>query len=168
MKITISNNDHLYTGKFGFVAQGIVMTLATILAAYLLPGVHISNLWSAILTALVIALLNNFIRPILIVLTLPFTLFSMGLFLLFINAFIIMLASGLVPDFKVDGFWSALLFSLLLTLLNYLLELPHKWMNRKTFEEEDNPDSNNTYHSISDNENIEYTDYEEVDDNSTE
>ena len=94
MKITINNNQELYSGKFGFLAQVVVMTLATILAAYILPGVQISSVAAAILTAVVIALLNSFIRPILIVITLPFTILSMGLFLLIINALIILLASG--------------------------------------------------------------------------
>ena len=137
MKITFNNNQELYSGRFGFLAQTVVMTLAAILAAYILPGVHINSVASAIITAIVIALLNSFIRPILIVLTLPFTIFSMGLFLLIINAFIIMLASGLVPSFHVDGFWSALLFSLLLTLFDYLLELPNRLMRRPDYQHPD-------------------------------
>ena len=134
MKITINNNQELYSGKFGFLAQVVVMTLATILAAYILPGVQISSVAAAILTAAVIALLNSFIRPILIVITLPFTILSMGLFLLIINALIILLASGLVSSFHVDGFWSALLFSLLLTLFNYLLEIPNRLMRRPDYQ----------------------------------
>ena len=137
MKITLNNNKELYSGKFGFVAQVVVMTLATILAAYILPGVNITSVGAAILTAIVIALLNSFIRPILIVLTLPFTIFSMGLFLLIINAVIILLASGLVSSFHVDGFWSALLFSLLLTLFNYLLEIPNRLMRRPDYQHPD-------------------------------
>lgn len=129
------------------------MTLAVILAAYLLPGVHVESVWWAILTAIVISLLNSFIRPILIVVTLPFTIISMGLFLFIINAVVIMLASGLVRGFEVDGFGSALLFSLLLTILNYLLELPNKLMNRKTFEENDDD---------SDTDDEGFTPYEEV------
>ena len=137
MKLTISNNKELYSGKFGFVAQVVVMTLATILAAYILPGVHINSVGAAILTAIVIALLNSFIRPILIVLTLPFTIFSLGLFLLIINAVIILLASGLVSSFHVEGFWSALLFSLLLTLFNYLLEIPNRLTRRPDYQHPD-------------------------------
>lgn len=129
------------------------MTLAVILATYLLPGVHVESVWWAILTAIVISLLNGFIRPILIVVTLPFTIISMGLFLFIINAVVIMLASGLVRGFEVDGFGSALLFSLLLTVLNYLLELPNKLMNRKTFEENDDG---------SDTDDEGFTPYEEV------
>ena len=87
MKIVLSDRKDLYSGPWGFVAQLVVMTLATVLAAYLLPGVHINSVWTALLTALVIALLNTFLRPILIVLTLPFTIVSMGFFLLIINHF---------------------------------------------------------------------------------
>lgn len=159
MKITFHSNNDLYSGKFGFLAQVVVMTLACILAAYLLPGVHIDNIWTALLTSIVIALLNSFIRPILIVLTLPFTILSMGFFLLFINALIIMMASGLVNHFQVDGFWSALLFSLLLTLINYLLEIPNRLMRRPNYREEDNAQISDA-HTDTDDEG--YTPYEEV------
>ena len=124
---------HFYSGPWGFLAQVVVMTLATLLATWLLPGVTIDSVGAAIITAIVIAMLNSFIRPILIVLTLPFTIVSMGLFIFFINALIILLASGLVPRFHVDGFGSALLFSLLLTLFNYLLELPNRLMRRPVY-----------------------------------
>lgn len=131
---TIKITNTKYSGPWGFLAQLVVMTLAVILAQYILPGVHIDSLKAAILTALVISLLNNFIRPILIVLTLPFTIFSMGLFLLIINAVIILMTAGLVSQFHVDGFFSALFFSLLLTALNYLLEIPNRMMRRPEYQ----------------------------------
>ena len=129
MKINLSSQSDLYSGKFGFIAQTVVMTLAIILAAYILPGVHINSVGAAIITAIVIALL--------IVITLPFTVLTMGLFLLIINAVIILLASGLVSSFHVDGFWNALLFSLLLTLLNYLLEIPNRITRRPSYQHPD-------------------------------
>lgn len=134
MKIEINNSNRFYSGPLGFIAQLVVMTLAAILAAFILPGVHIDSVMAAILTATVIALLNSFIRPILIVITLPFTIFSMGLFLLIINALIILMAAELVNSFHVDSFWSALLFSLLLTGLNYLLEIPNRLMRRPEYQ----------------------------------
>lgn len=160
MKIVIGNSQNMYSGPLGFVAQVVVMALAAVLAAYLLPGVHIDSVWTALLTAAVIALLNNFIRPILIVLTLPFTVVTMGLFLLFINAVIIMLASGLVSHFRVDGFWNALLFSLLLTVINYLLEIPNRVMRRPDYQPSDSasPDSH-----VDTNEDG-FTPYEEIND----
>lgn len=157
MKIIIGNND-IHSGKYGFLARVIVMTLATILASYILPGVHVESVWTAVITAIVISLLNNFIRPILIVLTLPFTIMSMGVFLLIINAIIIILASGLVAKFHVDSFWNALLFSLLLTIFNYLLELPNKIMTKQQFKD------STKEHTKSQNEDGEYTEYEEITD----
>jgi len=135
MKITLSSNPPFYSGPWGFLAQVVVMTLATLLATWILPGVTIDSVGAAVLTAVVIALLNSFIRPILIVLTLPFTIVTMGLFIFFINALIILLASGLVSRFHVDGFGSALLFSLLLTAFNYLLEIPNRITRRPKYKE---------------------------------
>lgn len=161
MKITFGNNENLYAGRFGFLAQVIVMTLATILAAAILPGVKITSVGAAILTAIVIALLNSFIRPILIVITLPFTIVSMGLFLFIINALIIWLASGLLnPQFHVNNFGNALLFSLLLTLFNYLLEIPNRLMRHPNYQPSDqcSPDP----HTDTDDEG--FTPYEEIND----
>ena len=164
MKSTIGNNPDLYSGPLGFLAQVVVMTLAAILAAYLLPGVQIASVGTAVLTAVVITLLNSFIRPILIVITLPFTVVTMGFFLLVINAIIILLASGLVPKFHVDGFWSALLFSLLLTAINYLLEIPNRLTRRPKYQPSDQatPD----LHTYTDDEG--FSPYEEVDDDNQE
>ncbi len=161
MKITITNDPNRYSGPLGFLAQLIVMTLAAILAAYILPGVRIDSISAAIITAVVIALLNTFIRPILIVITLPFTVLSMGLFLVIINALIIMLASGLVSKFHVNGFGSALLFSILLTAINYLLEIPNRLMRRPKYQlaDEAQPDT----HTDTDEEG--FTAYEEVEEN---
>ena len=158
MRITIGNTHDLYSGRFGFLAQLIVMTLAVILAAYILPGVKVSSVGIAIITALVISLLNNFIRPILIVITLPFTVFSMGLFLFIINAIIILLASGLVSGFHVNGFGNALLFSLLLTAINYLLELPNRLMRRPNYQPSDQAQPDD--HTDTDEDG--FTPYEEV------
>lgn len=158
MKITITNDPNRYSGPLGFLAQLIVMTLAAILAAYILPGVQIDSVSAAIITAVVIALLNTFIRPILIVITLPFTVFSMGLFLVIINAIIIMLASGLVKHFHVSGFGSALLFSLLLTAINYLLEIPNRLMRKPKYQPYDSQQSDT--HTDTDDDG--YTAYEEV------
>jgi putative membrane protein len=86
--------------------------------AYVLPGIEIKDFFSAIATALVIALLNAFVKPVLVILTLPVTIFTLGLFLLVINAVIIMIADRFVEGFAVKNFWYALLFSVLLTIIN--------------------------------------------------
>ncbi len=86
--------------------------------AWFLPGIEIKDFFSALATALVIALLNAFVKPTLVILTLPVTVFTLGLFLLVINAGIIMIADRFVEGFAVKNFWYALLFSVLLTILN--------------------------------------------------
>jgi putative membrane protein len=104
------------------IAQILVSGLAVIISSYLLPGVHVADFITAVIVAAVLALLNAFIRPILIVLTLPITVLTLGFFLLVINALIILLTSHLVKGFTVDGFWWALLFSIILSIINSFFE----------------------------------------------
>jgi putative membrane protein len=99
------------------------MALAIFLIASFMPGVEVQGMSAAILVSLVIILLNIFLKPVLIFLTLPITVVSLGLFLLVINAAIILIASNLLKSgFKVDGFWVALLFSILLSITNSFIE----------------------------------------------
>ena len=100
-----------------FIAQLIVSALAVIVSSMILPGVHVDNALIAIIVAAVLAFLNTIVKPVLVILTIPITMFTLGFFLLVINAFIIMLAAKIVDGFHVDGFWYALLFSLLLSLV---------------------------------------------------
>ena len=96
----------------------ILFTAVIILGlAKVLPGVNIDTYWTAILVALVLAVLNAFIRPILIFLTLPVTLLTFGLFLFVINAMIILLDAYFVHGFRVGNFWWALAFSILLSVI---------------------------------------------------
>ena len=105
-----------------FVGKILVTAVAALIVSYLLPGVTINNSVTAILLAIVLALLNGFLKPILIVLTIPITIVTLGLFLLFINIVIIKWASEIVPGFIVRDWWSALLFSLLLSFVTALIE----------------------------------------------
>lgn len=89
--------------------------------SFILKGVHIYSFVSAFILAIVLGLLNIFIKPLLIILTLPITIFTFGLFLFVINALIILLAAKFVSGFRVDGFWWALFFSLLLSVLTSFL-----------------------------------------------
>ncbi|MEO5996990.1 MAG: phage holin family protein [Chitinophagaceae bacterium] len=91
-----------------------------------LPGIHIKSFWIAVVLALVLAILNTIVKPILIILTLPLTILTLGLFLFVINAVIILLASEFIRGFSVDGFWWALLFSLLLSIISSILRSPSK------------------------------------------
>ncbi|WP_298895962.1 phage holin family protein [uncultured Psychroserpens sp.] len=93
------------------LTAGIVMILA-----HFLPGVGLKGYQSAIIVAVVLALLNAIVKPILIILTLPITILTLGLFLFVINACIILLADKFIDGFGVNGFWTALLFSILLSI----------------------------------------------------
>ena len=110
-----------YSGRGGCLTRILLLSVAVMVAAWLLPGVEVGSLWSVLLTAVVISLLDNLVRPILIVVTLPATVVTLGLFLFVINAVIILMASGIVNGFEVRSFGWALLFSLVLTAVNYLL-----------------------------------------------
>jgi putative membrane protein len=99
----------------------LLTALAVILLANILPGVAVAGYVSAIIVAIVIALLNMIVRPLLIFLTLPATLITFGLFIFVINAIIILLADNLVDGFTVSGFWVALFFSILLSIFRSFL-----------------------------------------------
>lgn len=105
-----------------FIGKILVTALAAIIVAELLPGVRINSGYAALLLALVLALLNGFIKPVLILLTIPITILTLGLFLLIINIIIIKWAAALVPGFYVQNWWAALWFSLLLSLFTYIIE----------------------------------------------
>lgn len=155
MRITINNGSTFYNGQAGCLTRLMLLMIAVMVGSLLLPGVEVTSFWAVFLTAVVISVLNNIVRPILIVVTLPVTAITLGLFLFVINALIILMASGIVKGFEVSSFGSALLFSLVLTAVNYLLELPNKYLNRQKFG--DQPP-----HQQDDDE--EFTPYEEIKD----
>lgn len=94
--------------------------LAVVLTAYILPGVSVEDYGTALIVALILAIVNVLVKPILVILTIPITIITLGLFLLVINAAIILFVDNLVAGFHVDGFWWALLFSLILSIFNSL------------------------------------------------
>ena len=104
-----------------FIMRIIVTSIVAFGLSYLLSGIHINSFWSAIILAVVLAVLNAIVKPILILLTLPLTILTLGLFLFVINALIILLADNFIDGFQVDGFWWALLFSLLLSIVSSML-----------------------------------------------
>ncbi len=95
----------------------IVSVVAILIAAYIVPGVDVT-LTGAIVVAIVLGVFNIFLKPIITVLTLPVTILTLGLFSLVINALLVMLADVLVPDFTIGGFWIAVLFSIVVSLVN--------------------------------------------------
>jgi putative membrane protein len=105
-----------------WIVRILLNGLAVVLTAYLLPGVDVTDYWTALIVALVLSIANIIVKPVLIILTIPITIMTLGLFLLVINALIILLADYLVDGFAVNGFWWALLFSLILSVFNSLFE----------------------------------------------
>lgn len=104
-----------------WIVKILINAVSVVLGAYLLPGVAVDSPWTAVMVAVVLALLNAIVRPLLIFLTLPATIVTLGLFLLVINAAIILIADKLVGGFAVDSFWWALLFSIILWAINTVL-----------------------------------------------
>lgn len=106
-----------------FLTRILISTAAVLLTGWILPDswVHVDGIFNALLVAVVLAFLNQVVKPVLIVLTIPVTFATLGLFLLVINAGVIMLADYLIEGFKVGGFWSALGFSIVLSIVNALL-----------------------------------------------
>lgn len=101
--------------------QLAVAGLVIIFTAYLLPGIMVDDWITGVIIAALLALLNITVKPVLIFLTIPITVLTLGLFLLVINALLVMLAASMIQGFAVDNFWWALLFSLVLSLVNSIL-----------------------------------------------
>ena len=96
----------------------LALALAIMFTGWVIPGISITSFVSALIAAIVIALINLFIKPILIFLTLPINILTLGLFILVINALLFLFVAYLVPGIEVDGFWSAFWGALLLTILS--------------------------------------------------
>jgi putative membrane protein len=107
-----------------FLLKLLISTFAVFITAWLLPGVEVNMFTTAILVAMVLAFLNAILKPILVFLTIPVTILSLGLFLLVINAFIIQIAGYFVPGFHVASFWWAFLFGIILSIVTSILEIP--------------------------------------------
>ncbi|HUD44859.1 MAG TPA: phage holin family protein [Patescibacteria group bacterium] len=105
------------------LANWLVNAIVIILAAYVLPGVTVENFSTALWAALVLGVINAILKPILVVLTLPINLVTLGLFTFIINAFLVLLAAHFVPGFHVASFWWALLFSLVVSVIHSVLNV---------------------------------------------
>jgi len=104
-----------------FAIRWFVLTLAIMLASYMLQGIVVQDFFTALFAAAMLGLLNTFFRPILIVLTLPINVVSLGLFTFVINAVLLLMVSGVISGFEIRGFWTAVLGSLIISATNWLL-----------------------------------------------
>ena len=148
-----SDNPSPLSGRFW--TKALVMALAIFICSLLFKFVDVSSPLAAVVAALVISLLNAFIKPLLTLISAPLILMSFGLFQLIINAVIVLLTSHLVKGFHVGGLLDAVLFSIVVTFISFLLDLPIKIKRMKDalFSKEDRDFK----------EDEEFTPYEEVD-----
>lgn len=100
----------------------IISAFAVIITSYLLRGVHVESFFTALVVAAVLAILNAFLRPLLIIFTIQITVYTFGLFLLVINSALIMFTSHIVKGFDVDNFWWALAFSIIVSVITSVLD----------------------------------------------
>ncbi|MCU0763179.1 MAG: phage holin family protein [Hydrogenophaga sp.] len=104
------------------IVKWLLAACALLLVAYIYPGVQLQGFGAALIAAAVIGLFNVLLRPVLVVLTLPVTIVTLGLFLFVINALLFWAASGVLQGFTVDGFWAALLGSLIYSVLMLVVD----------------------------------------------
>ena len=107
--------------KTGTIIRWLILTAAIMFTSYLLDGIQVSGFFSALLAAAILSVLNVFLRPVLLILTLPLTILSLGLFTFVINAILLMMVSGVISGFTVRDFKSALFGSLLISIVNAIL-----------------------------------------------
>jgi len=105
----------------GIFLRWLILTVAIIVTSYLLGGIQVGGFFPAFFAAAILGILNAFFRPLLLLLTLPLNILTLGLFTFVINAIMLMMASGVISGFEVHGFWSAVLGSLLISLISWLL-----------------------------------------------
>ncbi|KKP37487.1 hypothetical protein A2483_04420 [Candidatus Peregrinibacteria bacterium RIFOXYC2_FULL_33_13] len=104
-----------------FLIKSLAVLITILITARLLPGIQVKNMSAAIIGALVLALINTFVKPVLLFLTLPINVLTLGLFTIVLNALLVMLADRLVSGFEVKNFWWAVVFSLVLTLVSMVV-----------------------------------------------
>ena len=105
----------------GLLVRWLVLTAAIIVASYLIQGIEVNGFFSAFFAAAILGVLNVFFRPILLILTLPINILTLGFFTFIINAVLLKMASGVISGFVVHGFWSAVFGGLIISVVSWLL-----------------------------------------------
>jgi putative membrane protein len=105
----------------GLLLRWLVLTVAVLAASGSLDGIHVDGLWPAFAAAATLGVLNAFLRPLLILLTLPINILTLGLFTFLINALLLMIVSAVIPGFAVRGFWTAVLGALIIGVVSWIL-----------------------------------------------
>ncbi len=105
----------------GILFRWLALTVAITIAAYLLEGIRVDGFISAFFAAAILSIFNALFRPIALVITLPINVLTLGLFTFVINALMLKMASGVIPGFHVEGFWTAIFGSMIISLISWLL-----------------------------------------------
>jgi putative membrane protein len=101
----------------------VLNACALLAVAYLMPGIHVTSFWSALIAAAVLGVVNTLVRPLLVLLTLPVSVLTLGLFLFVLNGLLFWAAGSVLDGFKVDGFWVAVFGAILYGIIGYLLSM---------------------------------------------
>ncbi len=112
----------------GILVRWLVLTAAIVFSSYLISGIQVKGFFSALFAAAILGILNVFFRPVLIILTLPINILTLGLFTFVINALMLKMASGVISGFEVHGFWSAVFGALVISAFNWIL---HSLVNER-------------------------------------
>lgn len=105
----------------GILIRWLILTLAIIASSYVIDGIHVESFLAAFFAAALLGILNAVLRPILILLTLPLNILTLGLFTFVINALLLKMVSGVIPGFDVQGFWPAILGALIISIISWVL-----------------------------------------------
>ena len=111
----------MYHAGMRFLLRVLLNAVALLVAAWLVPGVHVTGPVPAIVAALILGVVNALVRPVLLLLTLPFTLLTLGLFIFVVNAICFALTAALVPGFELSGFFAALIGSIVVSIVSWLM-----------------------------------------------
>ncbi len=107
----------------GLIVRWLILTIAILSAAYLIRGISVNSFAAAFFAAAVLGILNALFRPVLILLTLPINILTLGLFTFIINAVLLKVTASLIPGFDLQGFWPAILGALVISIVNWLLHV---------------------------------------------
>ncbi|MBP1645977.1 MAG: hypothetical protein H6Q16_1552 [Bacteroidetes bacterium] len=154
-----NDNPSILSAKFW--VKTLIMAISIFITCYLFSFAKVDGVFNALLAALIISLLNAFLKPVLVLFSLPIMVTTLGLFNLVINAIIILLTSYLLKGFEVNGFWDAFLFSIIITVISFIIDLTIKlYQTKKQVENSFKANKNNNNLE----EKVEETDYEDVTD----
>jgi len=132
----------------------LVITLAILFASTILSGIHVASLTTAIIAAAILGIINTFLRPVLLILTLPLTLLTLGIFAFVLNAFMLLLVAYFVPGFEIDGFFWAFMGALIISIVS--------WIANRFIDKSNNTPPNTS--SMNNRQKDEYIDLEQGDD----